>query len=261
MKTSNILIINNNVPNKIIEDSTKVVSDRVFKDTGLPLKFIFGESNEKLTSITGKNAQGHNVAFVDPAIIMALGSEFETDEKVELNVVCLYYDWRGLNPEPTNPVHSPYYNGFTPIQIPIQFYTDTTVVPNKEYIDSCVHYLLHELCHAFIFLANIKGAGYVDDVHKEMTIEAYIEIIKRLTPHFSAFTTETKDVVVKERPVGVGARGPLVVQIQKLLGLKADGIFGPKTKAAVIAFQKKNKLVADGIVGPKTWEALKKKSK
>ena len=35
-----------------------------------------------------------------------------------------------------------------------------------------------------------------------------------------------------------------------------DGIFGPKTKAAVISFQKKNGLVADGIVGPKTAAAL-----
>lgn len=35
-----------------------------------------------------------------------------------------------------------------------------------------------------------------------------------------------------------------------------DGIYGPKTKAAVIAFQKKNGLVADGIVGPKTAAAI-----
>ena len=35
-----------------------------------------------------------------------------------------------------------------------------------------------------------------------------------------------------------------------------DGIYGPKTKAAVISFQKKNGLVADGIVGPKTLAAL-----
>lgn len=35
-----------------------------------------------------------------------------------------------------------------------------------------------------------------------------------------------------------------------------DGVYGPKTKAAVVLFQKKNGLSADGIVGPKTAAAL-----
>ena len=36
----------------------------------------------------------------------------------------------------------------------------------------------------------------------------------------------------------------------------ADGSFGAKTEAAVVAFQKNNNLVADGIVGKNTWNAL-----
>ena len=35
-----------------------------------------------------------------------------------------------------------------------------------------------------------------------------------------------------------------------------DGIYGPKTRAAVVSFQTKNGLVADGIVGPKTAAAI-----
>lgn len=35
-----------------------------------------------------------------------------------------------------------------------------------------------------------------------------------------------------------------------------DGVAGPKTRAAIVAFQKANGLVADGIAGPKTRAAL-----
>lgn len=53
-----------------------------------------------------------------------------------------------------------------------------------------------------------------------------------------------------------GSRGDHVKYLQRKLGLTADGIFGPKTKAAVIAFQRRHGLTADGIVGPLTWRAL-----
>lgn len=37
---------------------------------------------------------------------------------------------------------------------------------------------------------------------------------------------------------------------------KVDGIYGSKTKSAVIKFQRKNNLVADGIIGNKTLKAM-----
>lgn len=50
----------------------------------------------------------------------------------------------------------------------------------------------------------------------------------------------------------LGSRGEAVRQIQKILRLYPDGIFGPVTEEAVRAFQKANGLTADGIVGAKT---------
>lgn len=53
-----------------------------------------------------------------------------------------------------------------------------------------------------------------------------------------------------------GSRGEAVAEMQRALGIPADGIFGPQTRKAVRAFQARQGLVADGIVGPRTRAAL-----
>lgn len=64
-------------------------------------------------------------------------------------------------------------------------------------------------------------------------------------------TTDPVMVMLKK-----GSMGNSVRKLQRLLGITADGNFGPKTEAAVIKFQKSKGLVQDGKVGPKTWKAL-----
>ena len=72
-----------------------------------------------------------------------------------------------------------------------------------------------------------------------------------------------------ENIISEGSTGDFVKELQGYLNIAADrypninklnvdGIFGPKTKAAVIEFQKLNDLTPDGIVGTNTWEALSK---
>lgn len=59
-----------------------------------------------------------------------------------------------------------------------------------------------------------------------------------------------------------GNRGDAVKKAQELLNAKgfdcgaADGIFGSKTQKAVKSFQKSKGLKADGIIGKNTWAAL-----
>lgn len=51
--------------------------------------------------------------------------------------------------------------------------------------------------------------------------------------------------------------GPtLALQVLLDGNIACDGIYGPRTKAAVAAFQDAMKLSVDGICGPKTWNAL-----
>ena len=53
-----------------------------------------------------------------------------------------------------------------------------------------------------------------------------------------------------------GHSGELVEAVQERLGLRVDGVFGPRTKEAVKSFQISQGLVGDGIVGPMTWRKL-----
>ena len=76
-----------------------------------------------------------------------------------------------------------------------------------------------------------------------------------------AMPVETTTVVGRPM-VSYGSRGDAARKLQELLNAlgydcgSVDGIFGSKTKAAVLAFQKANGLGADGIVGPLTWGKL-----
>lgn len=59
------------------------------------------------------------------------------------------------------------------------------------------------------------------------------------------------------RTLRVGSKGGDVAFLQRWLGLADDGDFGQKTKAKVVAYQRMKGLTADGIVGPKTWRAMR----
>lgn len=50
--------------------------------------------------------------------------------------------------------------------------------------------------------------------------------------------------------------GDTLRAVQQKLGLTADGVNGPRTRAAVRRFQRRSGLVVDGVVGPKTLAAL-----
>ncbi|MDQ1701736.1 MAG: hypothetical protein QOF57_988 [Frankiaceae bacterium] len=72
----------------------------------------------------------------------------------------------------------------------------------------------------------------------------------------STSSTVSTAAVVTTPTLRSGSSGAAVVRLQKLLGVPADGEFGPMTKRAVIAFQLRHHLAANGVVNTATWNAL-----
>jgi peptidoglycan hydrolase-like protein with peptidoglycan-binding domain len=58
-------------------------------------------------------------------------------------------------------------------------------------------------------------------------------------------------------PLAPGVQSTDTVRaLQQKLGVSADGVYGPRTRAAVKRFQRRNGLTPDGVAGPRTLAAL-----
>ena len=55
---------------------------------------------------------------------------------------------------------------------------------------------------------------------------------------------------------GAGMSPDTIAAAQRALGVSADGIVGPRTRAAAKRFQRRNGLSVDGVIGPQTLKAL-----
>lgn len=72
----------------------------------------------------------------------------------------------------------------------------------------------------------------------------------------SAAGGSTGGTTAESQPAKPKSKKVTTRQIQKALGIKADGVMGPKTRRAIKRFQKAHGLKADGIAGPATLAAL-----
>ena len=93
---------------------------------------------------------------------------------------------------------------------------------------------------------------------KRGEFDAYL--LQRIAAHAGNSAPPAPPVFVPPAPPQssiwrVGSSGDKVRQIQQIVGVPADGVFGPKTEAAVRQWQSNLKLNADGVWGPMTEEA------
>lgn len=66
----------------------------------------------------------------------------------------------------------------------------------------------------------------------------------------------TEDYKPGERTIKDGSKGEDVAYLQRWIGVKDDGVFGPVTLRNVKRYQKMQGLAADGIVGRQTWKKI-----
>jgi len=100
------------------------------------------------------------------------------------------------------------------------------------------------------------GAGFPteDSMHFELSDQKIREL------HASGIFAGAP-ATLPEAALSIGDRGQMVKRLQEKLNeqgeaLVTDGIFGPGTHAAVVAFQARHGLTPDGVVGRQTREAL-----
>jgi peptidoglycan hydrolase-like protein with peptidoglycan-binding domain len=81
----------------------------------------------------------------------------------------------------------------------------------------------------------------------------------QLTPEVVRFlqgSAGNQQVVARLQASGSSLDRATIVSVQAVVGVTADGVFGPMTRSAVIRWQAANGLAADGVAGPLTLAAM-----
>lgn len=94
----------------------------------------------------------------------------------------------------------------------------------------------------------------------------WISVVFRDPMHAVTATASRSEIRRSIRPrravggpamLAIGSSGAAVAHVQRRLRVRADGVFGPITRRAVMSFQRAHRLVVDGVVGPRTLAALR----
>jgi len=91
-----------------------------------------------------------------------------------------------------------------------------------------------------------------EKVNVEAGLETPVDAPVEVMPAHSV-EVEPKPVVTAFTPIKVGSKGAGIKAVQRVVGVADDGVFGPKTEAAVKAWQKKVGLPITGIIDSAAW--------
>jgi hypothetical protein len=115
------------------------------------------------------------------------------------------------------------------------------------------------------YIAVLNSWGNVGDMGWQWLSEDYFTNIAQgrksvWVAWTEAVSNHPSELTLFTRTLMYGMKGDDVKQLQTLLGISADGIFGKVTLATLKAYQSSHGLVADGICGKHTQAELLKKN-
>lgn len=184
---------------------------------GLSVEFTYEPTIKQFTSIPLNSDVVHNGYEVNPIEILqeAPGS---------WDIVCLIYDWNFIYPHPTNPCTNPM-KGEVPMQIPTNWYTDTTVIPHITYQDVLSEFFLHEMSHYLAY-----ESGQPDNTHykysqpftqfwQKSNSEFYLFLIKGYLTHSKPMQSTYKYFNPTSDPLMVGLSPDLMTILDKSRGI------------------------------------------
>lgn len=146
MKTLKINIITQNIPDIVGMKQGLTTAQTLLAKINFLVTFDFNTTTKQFTSIPLNTDVVSNGYEVNPNDIISIMTG-------DYDITCLIYDWNTITPKPTNPCTN-LRVGDVPMQIPLEFYSDLTVIPIKTYSDVLTQFFLHELSH---WVAYTKG--------------------------------------------------------------------------------------------------------
>lgn len=178
-----ILILTQNVKDTDGMKAGLTKAQSLLSKIGLQISFDYKETIKQFTTIPLNTDVVQNGYEVNPSDII---SEMQPG----YNVTCLIYDWNFTFPHATNPCtnESKSFTN-TPMQIPVNFYSNLTVTPTITYPDILVQFFLHEISHYIPFITNnpdythSQFTSAFNDWHTKQPTDFYLFLIQGLVKY------------------------------------------------------------------------------
>lgn len=104
------------------------------------------------------------------------------------------------------------------------------------------------------FSTDIKRRGRLDRVRIDLVTQRWGYAYLGWTETLNG--VRVYDPAARRPTLRLGSRGPAVRDLQRGLGILADGVFGPVTQAAVNRFKARHGLPQDDVAGHRVWQLL-----